>query len=97
MSIWDTPIIESLSQMTPQRPITEVAAECDVVFTDNTAKYPGMYMNDPFKAALDVSREQKKICLAVFDRYYLMMVPVATWMMALRLYQESLDQVNKGH
>ena len=81
-------LIDEIVSITPQRPIAEVAAECDVVFTDNTAKYPGMYMNDPFKAALDVSREQNKICMAVFDKYYLKIVPDATWMRAMRLYQE---------
>lgn len=82
------PLIDEIVQLTPQRPIAEVAAECDVVFTDDAAKWPGVLSGDPFKAALDASLHQKKICMAVFDRYYIKIVPDATWMQAMKLYHE---------
>lgn len=81
-------LLEALQAMTRQRPIAEVAAECDIVFTDDAAKRPGEIVSDPFKAALGTSCEQNKICMAVFDSYYLKIVPGPVWMRALRLYQE---------
>jgi len=77
-----------LAKLTEQRDIHEVAAECDVVFTDNTAKIPGDYVDDPFKSALEAAREDGITCLAVFGDFFLKVKPNATWMQALRLYQE---------
>ena len=84
-------IVDELKAITLQRPLAEVAAECDKVFADNTAKFQGdsEFAADPFKAALDYSRKRGLVVLAIFDRYFVKVIGTdARWMQALRLYQE---------
>ena len=81
-------LIDQLLRMTGQRPLAEVAGECDMVFTDDLNKWPGELTDDPFKQALNHSRKRNIVCLAIFERYYVKIKPDPTWMRALRLYQE---------
>jgi len=83
-------LIQELADITTQRPLSEVAKECDIVFSDGKApiEIKSTVVQDPFKAALDYTAEKKKISLAVFGRYFILITPDATWMRALRLYQE---------
>ncbi len=82
-------LIEELAAITPQRPLTDVAKECDIVFSDGIApiKIKSFVTTDPFKSALDMARDGKKVCLAVFGKYFTVVHPDARWMQALRLYQ----------
>lgn len=80
-------LIEDLAKITPQRSLIEVARECDIVFSDGMVPIESFIVTDPFKSALDFSRDKKKVCLAVFGKYFIVVQPDARWMQALRLYQ----------
>lgn len=80
-------LIEALVKITPQRPLAEVARECDIVFSDGVTEILSFIVTDPFKSALDFSRDKKKVCLAIFGKYFIVVQPDARWMRALRLYQ----------
>lgn len=82
------PLIEELAKITPQRPLMEVAKECDVVFSDRAIEIEATFLvTDPFRSALDLSRDKKKTCLAVFGKYFTIVWPDARWMSSLRLYR----------
>ena len=81
-------LIQHLSNISENRRPEEVAAECDIVFTDDISKFPGMFATDSFKAALDKVRKENIPAMAVFDIYFIKIEPNANWMKALRLYQE---------
>jgi hypothetical protein len=81
-------LIEGLIRLTPQRPLEEVAAECDIAFSRYPKTIPVEIRQDPFRAALDCSRREKKKCLVVFHRFFTVVYPDARWMRSLRLYEE---------
>ena len=82
-------LIQHLSNISENRRPEEVAAECDIVFTDDINKFPGIFAIDSFKAALDKVRKDSVTAMAVFDTYFIKIEPNARWMRALRLYQET--------
>jgi len=81
-------LIQELADITPQRPLSEVAKECDIIFSDGPLEIKSTIVTDPFRAALDYTRQEKKKSMAVFDKYFTCVWPDATWMRSLRLYQE---------
>ena len=81
-------IVDELVKITKQRPLAEVASECDIVFTDDLSKWPGELAEDPFRKALNFSLNESAVCLAIFKEYFVKIKPDPTWMRALRLYQE---------
>ena len=85
------PLIEELAKITPQRPLIEVAKDCDVVFSDRAIEIEATFIvTDPFHSALDLSLHKKKVCLAVFGKYFTIVWPDARWMRSLRLYQSTI-------
>ena len=81
--------LAELMRITPQRPLFEVAAKCDVGFTDRPMDLPINYeiVDDPLASALWCSRIEGKMCLVVIDKYYLQVPPDARAMQAMRLHQ----------
>lgn len=80
-------MIEELAKITPQRPLIEVAGECEMVFSDRSIEIDSLVVADPFRSALDFTIHKKKVCLAVFGGYFTVVFPDARWMQSLRLYQ----------
>ena len=86
--------MDGLGAMTPQRPLAEVANECDVVIVGGelTAELGGLMdvvvAADPFRAGLDLARDEKKRCCVVLPPHFFVIEPGPRWMWALRIYQE---------
>ncbi len=86
-------LLDRLTEITPQRDVLDVAAECDAAFADRQITgLDAEMVEDPFHTALCRSREKRCVCLAVFGEYFCKITPDPTWMRALRLYQESKAQ-----
>lgn len=84
-------LVEELVTRTPQCSLSEAAREYDVdtIFSDGVVpiELKSFVVTDSFKSALDFSRDKKKVSLAVFGRYFLVIFPDARWMQSLRIYQ----------
>lgn len=80
-------IIDKLTELTPQRPLEEVAAECDIAFSRYKKSVPVIITKKPFKMALDIALEYKLICLVHFHGSFTVVYPDARWMRCLRVYQ----------
>ena len=91
MAFDERPLVEKLSEISEKRSVEEVASECDLIFTDDLNKWPGILSDDPFRAALDASRKENKTCMAIYGRYFTKITCDPTWMRALRLYQSMRD------
>ena len=95
------PVMDRLAAMTPQRPLAEVANECDVVIVgeDLAAELGGLMdvvvAADPFRAGLDMARDEKKRCCVILPPHYFVVEPGPTWMQALRIYQD-MQVPNRG-
>ena len=81
-------LLRKLADITPQRTLADIAKENDIVFTDRTLEIKSTIVQNPFKTALDYTKDKMKTSIAVFGDYYILITPDATWMRALRLYQE---------
>jgi len=85
-------LLEKLAAITPQRPIEEVAAECEVVFADRAMDSIGATVSeDPFHDALVYARNKKQKALFVIGQYFSIVYPDARWMRGLRLYQQYIN------
>jgi hypothetical protein len=86
-------LVEELCRITPQRPLSEVAKDCDVVFSDGAVpiEIDSQIVADSFEEALTCARENGKVALAVFGSHFTVVWPDARWMRALRLYQSLRD------
>lgn len=82
-------LIDELAAITPQRPLCEVAKECDIAFADGPVEVEAIIVPDPFRAGLDCSRNEKKTCLVVLvtSGHFTVISPDARWVRSLRLYQ----------
>lgn len=74
--------------MTPQRPLEEVAAECDIAFSRYPKDVPVVITKEPFRDALDYAKEYGLTCLVHFHGFYTIVYPDARWMRALSMYHE---------
>lgn len=80
-------IIEQLEEITPQRSLEEVFAECDIAFSRYPKSIPVIITKTPFKMALDYALEYKLTCLVHFHGSFSVVYPDARWMRCLRVYQ----------
>jgi len=77
-------LMQMVADRSVQRPIEEVAVECDEIF--------GPDGDDPFRAALDCARDEKKVCMAIYPPYFTVVHPDARFMQSLRLWQDWQQQ-----
>lgn len=86
-------LMEELCEITPQRPLFEVAKECDIAFADHDLQtgIETKVVDDPFHSGLDFTLKHKKVSLVVIDQHFTKIKPDASWMQALRLYHEMED------
>ena len=85
--------MDELCEITPQRPLAEVAKECDIAFADRelSTGIETKIVDDPFRSGLDFTLKHKKVSLVIIGEHFTKINPDATWMQALRLYQEMKD------
>ena len=80
-------IIEQLAEITPQRPLEEVFAECDIAFSRYPKSIPVIITKEPYKMALNIALEYKITCLVHFHGSFTVVYSDARWMRCLRVYQ----------
>lgn len=84
-------LMQLLADLTEQRPIEEIAAECDVIFSDLSIGIGETICDHPFRSALDSAKTGKTV-LWIGGGFFSIVYPDARFMQSLRLYQESERQ-----
>lgn len=86
-------ILDELCEITPQRDLFEVAAECDIVYGYiNRKDVLVTVVEDPFYSGLQFTKEHKKPSMVILERHFTKIYPDARWMRALRIYQLLQEQ-----
>ncbi len=101
--LFELPTAEKLAQMTVQRTIAEVIAECDIAFCPYCKFVEGIesvMSDDPLKAALDHARENDVNCFVQYDKYYAIVPSFKSdmkgWINAFKMWDQMKMEAKNG-